>query len=73
MSGLNYRAFEATIILKSYKDRLIDVFDAPALFDRMYEDADEGEMLRCGEGIAFKKGISIKGCHCKCLPNFLMK
>jgi hypothetical protein len=70
MKALNYRAFEATIILRSYRDRLIDLFDGKSLFERLYDDADDRDMLRCGEGIAFKKGISMKGCHCKsCLMN----
>lgn len=64
MTALNYRVFEATVVLRSYKDPLIDMFDGKVLFERLYDEAEEHEMLRCGEGLAFKKGISVKGCHC---------
>lgn len=65
MPMLNYRAFEATIKLKSYRDRLIDMFDATALFERLYFEADERDVVQCGVGLCFKKGISVRGCHCK--------
>jgi hypothetical protein len=62
---LNYRAFEATLKLKSYRDRLIDMFDATTLFERLFSEADERDVVRCGVGLCFKKGISVRGCHCK--------
>lgn len=62
---LNYRAFEATIVLKSYRDRLIDMFDATTLFERLYYEAGDHDMIPCGDGLCFKKGISVRGCHCK--------
>ena len=65
MPILNYRAFEATVVLKSYRDRYIDLFDAQTLFQRLYEEADDRDMLRCGIGLCFKKGISVRGSHCK--------
>jgi hypothetical protein len=65
MPMLNYRAFEATIVLKSYRDRLINMFDSNMLFERLCSVSEEREMVECGEGLCFKKGISVKGCHCK--------
>jgi hypothetical protein len=62
---LNYRAFEATIVLKSYRNRLIDMFDAPTLYDALYSEAAARDMLPCGEGLCFKRGIRVRGCHCK--------
>ena len=64
MPFLNYRAFEATIVLKSYRDRLIDMFDASILFQRLCVEAEDREMLRCGNALCLKP-ISIKGSHCK--------
>ena len=65
MPILNYRAFEATILLKSYRDRCIDMFDSQALFQRLREEADDRDMLRCGAGLCFKRGISVRGSHCE--------
>lgn len=65
MPMLNYRAFEATIVLRSYRDRLINMFDATALFERLYSEADVRDVVQCGVGLCFKKGISVRGCHCK--------
>ena len=62
---LNYRAFEADIVLKSYRDRLIDMFDSSALFERLCKEAEERDLIDCGCGLYFKRGISVKGCHCK--------
>jgi hypothetical protein len=62
---LNYRAFEATIVLKSYRDRLIDMFDSKTLFKRLTLEAEKREMLKCGNALCFKKPISVKGSHCE--------
>jgi hypothetical protein len=63
---LNYRAFEGTIVLKSYGDSVIDKFDAKTLFERLCMEADSRDMLVCGaEALCFKKSISVKGSHCK--------
>lgn len=67
MPFLNYRAFEATIVLKSYNDRLIDMFDASALFERLCVEAEDREMLKCGNALGLKP-ISVKGSHCKSIP-----
>ena len=67
MPFLNYRAFEATIVLKSYHDRLIDMFDASSLFERLCVEAEDREMLRCGDALCLKT-ISVEGSHCKSKP-----
>ena len=64
MKFLNYRAFEATIVLQSYNDRLIDMFDANILFERLCFEAEDREMLRCGDCLCLKP-ISVKGSHCE--------
>ena len=65
MPKLNYRAFEATIVLKSYCDRFIGMFDGEELFQGLYDEAEDLDMIRCNNGLCFKKGISVRGCHCK--------
>lgn len=65
MPMLNYRAFEATIVLQSYRDKLIDMFDSKALIQRLYLEADKREMIRCGAGLCFTRGLSVKGSHCE--------
>lgn len=71
MPMLNYRAFSATIVLKSYRNRLIDLYDATALFQRLELEADARELLRCGNSLCFKKSIvSVKGSHCKLFLNY---
>lgn len=64
MPKLNYRVFEATVILKNYQDRFIRMFDSEELFSRLYTDAEDLDMIRCGDGLCYKKGISVKGSHC---------
>jgi hypothetical protein len=53
-------------VLKSYKDRCIDMFDSQTLFQRLHEEADDRDMLRCGAGLCFKRGIGVRGSHCEC-------
>jgi hypothetical protein len=62
---LNYRVFEATVILINYRDRFIDMFDSEELFSRLFAEAEDLDMIRCDRGLCFKKGINVKGCHCK--------
>ena len=71
MPFLNYRAFEATIVLKSYKDRLINMFDPSTLIDRLFVEAEDREMLKCGDALCLKP-FSVKGSHCKSMPKHYM-
>ena len=62
---LNYRAFEADIVLKSYCARLIDMFDTTTLYKRLCVEAEQRDLIDCSSGLYFKRNISVKGCHCK--------
>ena len=66
--NLNFRVFEATVVLKSYKDRLIDMFDANILFTRLCIEAENREMLKCGNALCLKP-ISVKGSQCESESN----
>lgn len=67
MPCLNYRAFEATIVLKSYNDRLINMFETETLFERLCIEAEDRETLSCVNALSLKP-ISIKGSQCKFVP-----
>jgi hypothetical protein len=43
------------------------MFDASALFERLCVEAEDREMLRCGNALGLKP-ISVKGSHCKSIP-----
>ena len=47
MPELRYKTFDATIILTSYEDSMIDKFDGLSLFKHCY-DLDSGTGLKCG-------------------------
>jgi hypothetical protein len=64
---LNYRVFEAQVVLKSFKSKMIDKFDSVALLHGLNVEAEERDLIRCGVGLCFKRGISVKGSHCKYL------
>jgi hypothetical protein len=61
MAILNYRAFTGMVILKSYRDELIDMFDAPRLFQRLSSESNFHDMICCGDLLCFKRNINIKG------------
>ena len=63
---LNYRVFEAHLVLKSFKNKMIDKFDSVELLHGLHVEAEERDLIRCGAGLCFKRGISVKGSHCKC-------
>jgi hypothetical protein len=63
----NYDVFEATLVLDSYKNKFIDLFDAHTLFHSLLSDAASFNLQRCGSaGLCFKQEINIRGCRCKC-------
>lgn len=70
MPMLNYRAFEAHINLKSFQNKMIDQFDANSLLQGLYAVAEERDLIRCGDGICFKRGVSVKGSQCKALAQW---
>jgi hypothetical protein len=63
---LDYRVFEANLILKSYNDRMINKFDSLSLLQGLGVEARERGLIQCGAGLCFRRGISVKGSHCKC-------
>ena len=65
LPALNFRVFEAHLVLKSYKDPMIDKYDSVALLNRLHIESIERDLVRCGASICFKKGISVKGSFCK--------
>lgn len=71
MPYLNYRAFEATIVLKSYNDRLINMFETETLFERLCIEAQDRETLSCTNALSLKP-ISIKGSQCKLVKSMFL-
>ena len=67
MPRLNYRAFEVTIVLSSYENRLINFYDAPVHYEWLLNRAVDRDLIRCGnDGLCFKKEIVLpNGVHCK--------
>lgn len=61
---LNYRVCEAYLVLKSFKNKMIDKFDSVALLHGLHVEAEERDLIRCGAGLCFKRGVSVKGSHC---------
>lgn len=63
----NYKAFEATIVLKSYNNRLIDMWEGPMLFKWLTSNIKKRNLVLCGsEGLCFKKQIIVRGTHSVC-------
>ena len=62
---LNYRVFEANVVLKSFKNKMVDRFDSVALLHGLHMEAEERDLIRCGAALCIKRGISVKGSHCK--------
>jgi hypothetical protein len=63
----NYKAFEATIKLKSYRNRLIDKYDAPALFEWLMSNTKNRGLIPCGtDGMCFKREVIVRGTHSIC-------
>lgn len=65
MGVLNYRAFTGTIVLKSYRDQMIDMFDGSKLFQRMSSESKSYDMICCGDLLCFKRNIYVKGTRSK--------
>lgn len=63
----NYKAFEATINLKSYRNRLIDKYDAPSLFGWLMSNTKNQGLIPCGaDGMCFKREVIVRGTHSIC-------
>jgi hypothetical protein len=68
---LNYRVFEANLILKSYKNKMIDKFDSLTLLQGLRAEAEECDLIQCGASLCFRRGINVKGSQCKGSKNVL--
>ena len=62
---LNYRTFRARVVLKSFANRFIDKFDSVTLLNGLHMEAEERDLIPCGESLCFKRGVNVKGSHCK--------
>ena len=62
---LNYRVFEANVVLKSYNDRFINMFSANALFMQLRKESASREIALFDGGLCFRRWITTKGCHGK--------
>lgn len=62
---LNYRTFRARVVLKSFGNRLIDKFDSGTLLNGLHMEAEERDLIPCGTSLCFKRGVNVKGSHCK--------
>jgi len=63
----NYKAFQATIVLSSYRNRLIDMFDSNRLFRWLMSNVEKRTLIACGtEGLCFKREIVVRGTHSIC-------
>lgn len=68
MLHLNYRVFRCMIILSSYQNRLINLYDAPVLYEWLRDNVQTRGLISCGtDGLCFKKEIVLpsNGIHCK--------
>jgi hypothetical protein len=63
----NYKAFKATIVLKSYCSKLIDLFKGAALFNWLMSNAEKRNLVPCGsDGLCFKREILVRGTKSLC-------
>jgi len=64
----NYKCYQATIVLRSYGDRFIDLFDGPTLFQWLASNLDKrNSLLNCGpNGLCFKTEIVVRASHSIC-------
>ncbi len=62
---MNYRVFEANVVLKSFRNKMIDKFDSVSLLHGLHVEAEERDLIRCGASLCFKRVINVKGSQCK--------
>jgi len=64
MSRLNYRVFQANVILKSYHDTKINMFDSSSLFSKLTHFAEDRDMSPFIGALYFKRPIVVKDTYC---------
>jgi hypothetical protein len=62
----NYKCYEANIILRSYKNKLIDQYDGPTLFNWLSANFQKRKLLNCGTGLCFTREIVVRITHSRC-------
>ncbi|CAB9512295.1 seizure threshold 2 [Seminavis robusta] len=68
MRRLNYRVFEADIVLASYENRLINFYDSYVHYEWLRAHAADRSLVLCGsDGLCFKKEVILaNGVHSIC-------
>jgi len=66
MPHSNFKIFQTSIFLASYKDVLIDSFEAPVLFNWLMTNAESRGTTVCGKALCFKTEIIVRGTHSMC-------
>lgn len=66
MDGMQYAALEAPIVLASYQNKMIDLYDSNKLFDSLALNAGAHDMIVCNlDGLCFLNLIPIQETTCK--------
>jgi hypothetical protein len=66
MNGMQYAALEAPIVLPSYQNKLIDLYDSNKLFDYLVSNAGAHDMIVCNpDGLCFLNLIPVQETRCK--------
>lgn len=68
MDGLQYAVLEAPIVLASYQNKLIDLYDSNKLFDYLSSNAGSHDMILCNaDGLCFHNPIPVQETICESL------
>lgn len=66
MHGLEYSAHQAPIILASYQNRFIDLYDSNKLFNYLSSNAAANDMVVCDlNSLCFRTSIPVQETTCK--------
>jgi len=66
MRRLNHRIFEYTITLRSFQNRLINLFNGPRLMDYMWMHREKRDLMRRGASLCSRKLVIADGTHSTC-------
>lgn len=71
MQHLNYNIFKASVVLKSYGDRMINMFDAPSLFKWLMQNAASQRLLPSGPtGLCLDTEIQVQDTITTCFITY---
>lgn len=66
MDGLKYAVLEAPIVLASYQNKIIDLYDSNKLFDYLASTAASQDMVFCNpDGLCFRNPIPVQETICE--------